>query len=70
VITYVNPAVALVLGVIVLDEVVTVATIVGFGLILAGCVLATAREPEPSAEPEPVREEGDAACLANPMAEP
>jgi PBP1b-binding outer membrane lipoprotein LpoB len=49
---------------------VTVATIVGFALILAGCVLATAREREPIAEPEPVREEADAACLANPMAEP
>jgi drug/metabolite transporter (DMT)-like permease len=70
VITYVNPAVALVLGVIVLDEVVTVATIVGFALILAGCVLATAREREPVAEPEPVGEDVDAACLSNPMAEP
>jgi hypothetical protein len=48
--------------------VVTVATIVGFALILAGCVLATAREP--LAEPEPVLEETDAACLSNPMAEP
>lgn len=44
VITYVNPAVALVLGVVVLNERVTVATAVGFGLILLGSVLATARE--------------------------
>jgi drug/metabolite transporter (DMT)-like permease len=43
VITYVNPAVALLLGVVVLDESVTVATGVGFGLILLGSVLATGR---------------------------
>lgn len=69
VITYVNPAVALVLGVIVLDESITVATVVGFALILAGCVLATAREREPKV----VRRAGevaDARCLSNPMAEP
>lgn len=51
VITYVNPAVALVLGVVVLDERVTVATGVGFGLILLGSVLATSREaPAPEVE--------------------
>jgi drug/metabolite transporter (DMT)-like permease len=44
VITYVNPAVALLLGVVVLDESFTVATGVGFGLILLGSVLATARD--------------------------
>lgn len=43
VITYVNPAVALLLGVLLLDEPMTVATGVGFALILAGCVLATGR---------------------------
>jgi drug/metabolite transporter (DMT)-like permease len=43
VITYVNPAVAVLLGVLVLDERFTVATGVGFVLILAGSVLATAR---------------------------
>jgi drug/metabolite transporter (DMT)-like permease len=52
--TYVNPAVALVLGAVVLDERVTVATGVGFGLILVGSVLATRREPAPAAEPERV----------------
>lgn len=53
VITYVNPAVALVLGVLVLDERVTPATGVGFALILGGSVLATSRERAP-AEPVPV----------------
>lgn len=48
VITYVNPAVALLLGVMVLDERVTVVTGVGFALILAGCVLATSRDQRPS----------------------
>ena len=53
VITYVNPAVALLLGVLVLDERFTVATALGFGLILAGSVLATSRTrtPCPVAEP-------------------
>jgi hypothetical protein len=57
VITYVNPAVALVLGAIVLDERVTVATGVGFALILLGSVLATQREAPaavPALEPVPV----------------
>ncbi len=44
VITYVNPAVALALGVAVLDEPVTVVTGVGFALILVGSVLATVRD--------------------------
>jgi drug/metabolite transporter (DMT)-like permease len=50
VITYVNPAVAVLLGVTLLDERFTVATGVGFALILAGSVLATRRAPEPAAE--------------------
>jgi drug/metabolite transporter (DMT)-like permease len=44
VITYVNPAVALVLGVVVLDESFTVVTAIGFALILVGSVLGTARD--------------------------
>jgi drug/metabolite transporter (DMT)-like permease len=44
VITYVNPAVALVLGVMVLNESLTLITVVGFGLILVGSVLGTVRE--------------------------
>jgi drug/metabolite transporter (DMT)-like permease len=44
-ITYVNPAVAVVLGVVVLGEPVTLGTIVGFALIIIGCALSTARRP-------------------------
>lgn len=43
VVAYVNPAVAVVLGVGVLDETFTWATAVGFVLIMAGSVLATGR---------------------------
>jgi drug/metabolite transporter (DMT)-like permease len=43
VITYVNPAVAAALGVLVLDEHLSLAMAVGFGLVLAGSVLATGR---------------------------
>ena len=50
VITYVNPAVAVVAGVLVLHEPLTVATVVGFALIVAGSVLAT-RQPREGAEP-------------------
>ena len=40
-ITFVNPAVAIVLGAIVLDEKITAATVAGFFLVLGGCWLAT-----------------------------
>jgi drug/metabolite transporter (DMT)-like permease len=40
-ITYVNPAVAVVLGVIVLNEPLTPGTVLGFALILVGCALST-----------------------------
>jgi drug/metabolite transporter (DMT)-like permease len=43
VITYVNPAVAAVLGVLVLNETLSPAMIVGFGLVTVGSVLATRR---------------------------
>lgn len=46
VITYLNPAVAVLLGVVLLDEAFTVATAVGFLLILGGSILATARNRE------------------------
>ncbi len=46
VITYVNPAVAVLLGVTVLGEHVGVATGVGFGLIIGGSMLATAQARE------------------------
>ena len=47
VITYVNPAVAAVLGVVVLKETLTPAMIVGFGLVTVGSVLATRRPSVP-----------------------
>jgi drug/metabolite transporter (DMT)-like permease len=50
VITYVNPAVAVTLGVTLLGEAFTVGTGLGFVLILAGCVLAT-RRAQPAAAP-------------------
>ncbi|HVU76383.1 MAG TPA: EamA family transporter [Gaiellaceae bacterium] len=50
VITYVNPAVAAVLGVTVLSEHLSAGMLVGFALILSGCFLATGRGPEPVAE--------------------
>jgi drug/metabolite transporter (DMT)-like permease len=56
VITYVNPAVAVALGVALLHEKFTVGIAVGFLLVLAGSVLATRRSParraEATAEPE------------------
>jgi drug/metabolite transporter (DMT)-like permease len=50
VITYVNPAVAAILGVAVLHESLTVGMGLGFLLVLAGSVLAT-RRPAGAAEP-------------------
>jgi drug/metabolite transporter (DMT)-like permease len=43
VITFVNPAVAVVLGVLLLDEPFTLGLAVGLPLVLLGCVLATRR---------------------------
>jgi drug/metabolite transporter (DMT)-like permease len=52
VITYVNPAVAVVLGVLFLDETLTWSIAAGFALILAGSVLATRHSrPAPLSEP-------------------
>jgi drug/metabolite transporter (DMT)-like permease len=53
VVTYLNPAVAVVLGVVVLREPVTTGTVAGFALILAGSFLATrpaggGRQPRPA----------------------
>jgi len=45
-ITYVNPAVAIIAGAVVLGERVTVWTIVGFALVLAGSYLVTRRRQE------------------------
>ena len=54
VITFVNPAVAVTLGVVLLGEHLTAGLLVGFPLILVGCVLATRRSAgagEPVAVP-------------------
>jgi drug/metabolite transporter (DMT)-like permease len=51
VITYINPAVAAVLGVTLLGEHLTAGMILGFALVLLGSVLATGRAPEAVAEP-------------------
>ncbi|MGZ4656731.1 MAG: DMT family transporter [Blastococcus sp.] len=54
VITFVNPAVAVLLGVLLLGERLTLGIAIGLPLVLVGCVLATRRsaprEPEPSAD--------------------
>ena len=59
VITYVNPAVAALLGVLVLRESLTLGMGLGFVLVLAGSVLATRRRPE--GVREPVRSPGETA---------
>jgi drug/metabolite transporter (DMT)-like permease len=51
VITYVNPAVAAILGVVVLSEHISAGMVLGFALVLSGCVLATGGEAEPVPEP-------------------
>jgi len=69
VITYVNPAVAVLLGVLVLGESFTATTAVGFALVLAGSVLATARAREPA--PTPGRaSDVECAAIAGPVPEP
>ncbi|MDT5013782.1 MAG: hypothetical protein QOH57_5399 [Mycobacterium sp.] len=59
--TYVNPAVALVAGVIVLNEPVTWWNVGGLVLILGGCVLATRRSEQAAAAPVVVAERAPAA---------
>lgn len=58
VITYVNPAVAAVLGVLVLHETLTAAMGAGFLLVILGSTLAT--RPSPKRVPVPVASVGDA----------
>lgn len=53
-ITYINPAVAIIAGALVLHERVTVWTIVGFALVLTGSSLVGRRRPRPDASPGPV----------------
>ncbi len=50
VITYINPAVAAILGVLVLNETLTPVMLAGFVLVIVGSVLATRR---PTAAPQP-----------------
>jgi drug/metabolite transporter (DMT)-like permease len=55
VITFVNPAVAVLAGVLLLDEPFTLGLAVGLPLVLLGCVLATRRNaPAPAAVGSPV----------------
>jgi drug/metabolite transporter (DMT)-like permease len=50
--TYVNPAVALLAGVVVLNEPLTAWNVAALVLILAGCVLATHRPDDPLPDPQ------------------
>lgn len=43
VITYINPAVAIVLGALILDEPLTIGMVIGFPLVILGSILGTAR---------------------------
>ena len=52
VITFVNPAVAVLLGVVLLDEPFTLGIAVGLPLVLTGCVLATRRNGPARTEPD------------------
>jgi len=54
VITYVNPAVAMVLGALVLSEPLTTGMMLGFPLVIAGSFLGTTRS-RPAAAPQPTR---------------
>ena len=54
VITYLNPAVAIALGVSLRGEALTVGMVVGFPLVLFGCRLATGRTHEVAESPIPV----------------
>src|SRR3954452_9998222 len=58
VITFLNPAVAVLLGVLLLDEPFTLGLALGLPLVVLGCVLATRRSPARQAVPVP---ESDAA---------
>ncbi len=57
VITYVNPAVAAVLGVFVLNETFTIAMAIGFGLVILGSTLAT-RQSRSSTASQPAAVDG------------
>jgi drug/metabolite transporter (DMT)-like permease len=50
VITYINPAVAIILGIMILGEDITYGIILGFPLVLIGSVMATRRNVEVTEE--------------------
>jgi drug/metabolite transporter (DMT)-like permease len=51
-ITYLNPVVAVIAGALVLDETITIWTVVGFGLVLTGCLgVARSRQAPAAAGP-------------------
>jgi drug/metabolite transporter (DMT)-like permease len=50
VVTYFNTAIAVVLGVIGLNETLTAGIVFGFPLVLIGCIFATSRPKEPASE--------------------
>ncbi len=53
VITYVNPAVAILLGVLILSEPLTIGMAIGFPLVILGSFLATSRTRSVPADPAP-----------------
>lgn len=68
-ITFVNPAVAVALGVVLLDERLTLGLMVGSPLVLAGCWLGSQHgppPPEPPGDAEPGRREPQAAPRSMP----
>lgn len=52
-ITYLNPAVAIVVGAVVLGEKITIWTVLGFVLVIGGSFLVNRRRKEPLAVPDP-----------------
>jgi drug/metabolite transporter (DMT)-like permease len=53
-VTYLNPAVAIVAGALILGEKVTIWTVVGFVLVIGGSFLVNRRRKQPLAAPDPV----------------
>ena len=67
VITYFNPAVALVLGVTILGEPLRIGAVIGFALILAGSILATRQAPGTAAR---AREDAPEAAIGGAVGAP
>ena len=72
VITYINPAVAITLGVLLLNEPFTVGMAIGFPLVIVGSVLATARvrRAAPTERPEAVARTRRSSPPVRPVAQP